>query len=584
MALNYSQRPIFPAHISEDNLVSPMRILNGYLAEDIPEKNGEGYSMACCTCQGEAEEWNFNCGRDRVDLCSSTESTAKDIVDLLPSDPFGMDIETTVTAITGWLEDLEFDYQGYMRNNNNEDYGLFAGWNLIWNNAMKFQPLSNNAQSDEKLNVGTQYFPSDLQVYEKPDESIHSFTSGIQFDKKLNAVYPANLYREERGMGGSLTQYELGFLSAQNTRDIVGHGNEGTSSSSELQFGGEVEGAVANLYREGRAMGGALAQYELGFLLAHNMRDIVGLGNEVPSSSSELELGGEVEGAVNCVKDEGAPHEALAFALNYLGVKDLLSAQRVCRSFCSAVRGDPLLWMSIHIDRPLNERVTDDVLMQLASRAQGNLQCLSLVECPRITDDGLRRVLAANPRLTKLSVPGCTRLTIEGILNNLKEYNSNRAVPGIKHLRIGGIYGMTYEYFEELKLLLGYDTHKLENKHGPHFYGRGRFYLPCDDDRAIDIETCPRCEKLRLVYDCPAAGCQVKDQATKVCRACTLCIVRCAQCGRCINDTEYEETFCLELLCSDCFKQLNKYQDQLDEEVDTPGDGALHKPNFCLHG
>ncbi|CAA2996525.1 F-box SKIP14-like [Olea europaea subsp. europaea] len=579
MALNYSQRPIIPAHISEDNLVSPMRILNGYLAEDVPDKNGEGYSKACCTCQGEAEEWNFNCGGDRVDLCSSTESTAKDIVDLLPSDPFGMDIETTFTAITGWLEDLEFDYQGYMRNNNNEDYGLFAGWNLIWNNA-----FSNNAQFDEKLNVGTQYFPSNLQVYEKPDESIHTFTDSIQFDEKLNAGNQAHVYREEREMGGALSQYELEFLLAHNMRDIEGHSNEGASSSSELQFGGEVEGAVANLCRDGREMGGALAQYELGFLLAHNMRDIVGLSSEGARSSSELQFGGVVDCAVNCVKDEGTPHEALTFAFSYLGVKDLLSVQRVCKSFCSTVKGDPLLWMSIHIDRPLNERVTDDVLVQLVSRAQGNLQCLSLVECPRITDDGLRRILAANPRLTKLSVPGCTRLTIEGILNNLKAYNSNIAVPGIKSLRIGGIYGVTYEHFEELRLLLGYDSHKLENNHRPHFYSRGSFYLPCDDDRAIDIETCPRCEKLRLVYDCPAAGCQVKDQATKACRACTLCIVRCAQCGRCINDMEYEETFCLELLCSDCFKQLNKYQDGLDEKVDTPKDGALHEPNFCLHG
>ncbi|KAL2547170.1 F-box protein SKIP14 [Forsythia ovata] len=528
MALNYSQRPICPAHISEDNLVSPMRILNGYLAEDVPEKNGEGYAREWRTYQGEAEEWNFNGGRDRVDPCSSTESASKDIVDLLPSDPFGMDIETTFTAITGWLEDLEFDYQGYVRNNNHEDYGLFAGWNLIWNNAMKFQPFSNNAQFDEKLNMGTQSFPSNLQVYEKPYESIHSFPGSVE--ENLNVGDKANVYREER--------------------DMVG----------------------------------ALAQHELGFILAHNMRDIVGLGNEGASSSSELQFRGEVEGSVSCVKDEGSSHEALAFALSYLGVKDLLSVERVCRFLSSTVRGDPLLWMSIHIDRPLNERVTDDVLVQLASRAQGNLQCLSLVECPRITDDGLRRVLAANPRLTKLSVPGCTRLTIEGILNNLKAYNSNRAVPGLKHLRIGGIYGVTYEHFEELKLLLGADSHNLENNQRPHFYGRGSFYLPCDDDRAIDIETCPRCEKLRLVYDCPAAGCQVKDQAPKACRACTLCIVRCAQCGRCINDTEYEETFCLELLCWDCFKQINKYQDRLDKEVDTPRDGALHEPNFFLHG
>jgi hypothetical protein len=41
--------------------------------------------------------------------------------------------------------------------------------------------------------------------------------------------------------------------------------------------------------------------------------------------------------------------------------------------------------------------------LQLTNRAQGNLQCLSLVECPRITDDGLKHVLENNPRLTKVS-------------------------------------------------------------------------------------------------------------------------------------------------------------------------------------
>lgn len=68
------------------------------------------------------------------------------------------------------------------------------------------------------------------------------------------------------------------------------------------------------------------------------------------------------------------------------------------------MRGDTLLWKNIHIDQPLNEKITDDVLLQLSNRAQGNLQSLSLVECPRITDDGLRRVIESNPKLSKVSI------------------------------------------------------------------------------------------------------------------------------------------------------------------------------------
>ncbi|KAI3467655.1 hypothetical protein Pfo_024318 [Paulownia fortunei] len=531
MALNYSHRPVFPAHISEDNLVSPVRIVNGYLVDGVPEKNGEGYPRPWHVSRGEAEERNFNCGRDRVDRCSSSESTSKDIVDLLPSDPFGMDIKTTVTAITGWLEDLEVDCGGYMRSNNGrasqEGYGLFAGWNLIWNNSVKFQPFPSTIQLNEKLNIGRQSFPSNLQVNEKPNVGNHYFTSSVQFDENLNVASSVNTYGEER------------------------------------------------------ALGAGLAPYDIGFQPTCNMGDSVGFSNGSPSCSSELRSREKLEAAANF---EGVPHEALAFALSYLGVKDLLSVERVCRSLFSTVRGDPLLWMTIHIDQPLNERITDDVLVQLASRAQGNLQCLSLVECPKVTDDGLRHILETNPRLTKLCVPGCTRISIEFIVNSIKAYNSNKDVGGVKQLRIGGLYGVNHEHFEELKLLLGAGDNKIESCHKPHFYHRGNFYLPYDDDRAMDIEMCPKCEKFRLVYDCPAEGCKVKDKSPQVCRACTLCIARCAQCGRCINDTEFEETFCLELLCSDCFKQMLKYQDKLDKKVDPCGDLHGLSYHFSLHG
>ncbi|KAK4486086.1 hypothetical protein RD792_008754 [Penstemon davidsonii] len=460
MALNYSHQPVFSAHIPED------RIANGHLMECIPEKNGEGYSRSWYA-RGESDEWNFSCG-DRVDRCSPPESTSNDMVDLLPSDPFGMYIETNITAFT----ELRVDYGGYMSNNgkaSKEDNGLFAGLNFIWNHDIKLQPFHTNVQLNENLNVGIQPFPKQNPDFEKLDMGTHFFPSTSK----------VNQHSEER--------------------DIMGFGYWGTSCSSEFQSREEVE-CAANI--------------------------------------------------------QGMPHEAMVFALGYLGVKDLLSVERVCRTLCSIVRGDPLLWMNIHIDQPLNERIKDDDLVQLANRAQGNLQCLSLVECLRITDDGLRRILETNPRLTKLFVPGCTKLRIDRLLNNIKKHNSNKDFRGIKHLRIAKILGVTREHFEELKLLLGADDHNLENYHNPPFYHRGNLYLPYDDDRAIDIEMCPWCEEFKLVYDCPAESCQVTRE---FCRACTRCIARCIGCGRCINGTEYEETFSLQLQCSDCCKQLIEY-------------------------
>lgn len=480
MALNFSHRPIFPAHLAEDNLVSPIRIANGYLVEGILDKNGDGFCKPWHSNREVADCFDY--GRDRDDRGGSQqESVSNDILDLLPSDPFGMDISTTFTAITGWLEDLEVDYGGYGTDEigtSQGNYELFAGLNFIWNNAMRFQALPGKAWLDDKSDIAC-------------------------------------------GFGGFTEEKEV------------------ADPSYNCRFGPICV-----------------------------VEDVLSSGNEnVCGASCQAEEFREFNGS--CYDGDGAaPHAAVSFALGYLGLRDLLSVERVCRSLRATVQSDPLLWRSIYVDQPLNERITDDILLQLTRRAQGNLQGLHLVECPRITDDGLKRVLESNPRLTKLCVPGCTRLSIEGVVNMLRAFQST-GMPGIKHLRIGGLYGVAHKHFEELKLLLGIDIHEQKNAHKPHFYNRGNFYLLGDDDRAIDIETCPRCQNLRLVYDCPADGCQVKENAAQVCRACTLCIARCVQCGRCINDGEYEETFCLEWLCSDCFKQQPQCQET---------------SNLCLHG
>ncbi|KAI3501836.1 hypothetical protein L1887_29862 [Cichorium endivia] len=421
MALNYSQRPIFPAHTSEDNLISPLRIVNGYVVEGISEKGGEGF-VKPRHGNGEIHD-RFSYSREKIDKGGSPDPVSTDIIDLLPSDPFGMDIDisTTFTALTGWFEDFGVQYT-------NEDYGLFAGLNMIWNSAMRFQSFPTN---------------------ESP------------------------------------------------------HDKSGACSMVDECY-------------------------------------------DVTTSSNG-----------------GDPHQAFILALSYLGTKDLLLLECVCRTLCSTIRNDSLLWRTIHIDQPLSEKITDDILVQLTNRSEGNLRCLTLIKCPRITDDGLKRVLETNPKLTKLSVPGCTRLSIDGILNNLKAFKSGTGgTSGIKHIRTGGFYGITYEHFKELKFLLGSDDN-MKNDYLPHYYHRGNLYLP-DDERDIDVEVCPRCQNLRLVYDCPAEGCFGKDH----CRACIICIPRCAQCGRCVHNSEYEETFSLEYLCSGCLKEMPRCQKVQQMDVD----------------
>ncbi|KAL0331891.1 UNVERIFIED_CONTAM: F-box protein SKIP28 [Sesamum calycinum] len=233
------------------------------------------------------------------------------------------------------------------------------------------------------------------------------------------------------------------------------------------------------------------------------------------------------------VADGGAPADALFFALGYLGVKDLLSV----------------------------ERITDD-LLRLTNRAQGTLASLNLVKCFKITNAGLKRVLQSNPGMTKLSVPGCTRLRIEDVLHDLKVFNSV-AVPGIKLLRICEVFGLTNQHLKDFKLLLGADEDKKPSNYKLRFYRAGQLYLSLDDERVIDVETCPRCQHARPVYDCPAESCQAKIHSANACRACIFCIARCMSCGCCLDNKAYEETFCLDLLCLDCLAQILNYQDRV---------------------
>jgi hypothetical protein len=81
---------------------------------------------------------------------------------------------------------------------------------------------------------------------------------------------------------------------------------------------------------------------------------------------------------------------------------ELLACWRVCRLLGEAVAGDPLLWRRLVVEPPLSNRVTDDVLLKLAARAEGTLRSLHLLGCFRVSDDGLLRVVEHNPCVTEV--------------------------------------------------------------------------------------------------------------------------------------------------------------------------------------
>lgn len=152
----------------------------------------------------------------------------------------------------------------------------------------------------------------------------------------------------------------------------------------------------------------------------------------------------------------------------------------------------------------------------------------------------------------QLSVSSCCSMRVGPLLQDLKVFQSV-GMPGIKCLRIGGVPDATKENFNELKLLLGSDVNKAPIKYVPRYHCPDQLDLSLDDDRDIDLEICPKCQEVREVFDCPAESCKLKAPPLQKCRACTLCIERCIQCGCCLDDGRYYlENFSRKYCCLDC--------------------------------
>ena len=97
------------------------------------------------------------------------------------------------------------------------------------------------------------------------------------------------------------------------------------------------------------------------------------------------------------------PHESLYLVLPYLPVFELLAMAQVCKSFNDALNDDILPWLNIIVDEKIRRsRLSNEILVKIASRAMGRLRTLVLINCNRITDDGLQTVITMNPNIEKV--------------------------------------------------------------------------------------------------------------------------------------------------------------------------------------
>lgn len=111
----------------------------------------------------------------------------------------------------------------------------------------------------------------------------------------------------------------------------------------------------------------------------------------------------QIETNVEEIKS-GPPYESLFLVLAYLPLLELLAMRQVCRSLRDAVNKDVLLWLHIIVDRPLNLQFSDRILAEITSKANGRLQSLALLNCEKITNDGLFWVIEKNPLISKVQV------------------------------------------------------------------------------------------------------------------------------------------------------------------------------------
>lgn len=249
------------------------------------------------------------------------------------------------------------------------------------------------------------------------------------------------------------------------------------------------------------------------------------------------------------------PHDAMFLVLPYLSLYEVLTMSRVCTSLRDAVNNDVLLWLHVIVERPLNSRLTDETLFQITSKGNGRIQTLALINCMHITDQGLQTVVEQNPFIHELHIPACTNITPEGVLRVVKTLCQRSNC--LTTLSINGIYNLQQEHLlmlasnlrENLPLA---DRQSQQQQQQPTYYherGSVSAFKRRENRTIIDLEVCPKCFEVRMVYDCPKGDC----------RGCIFCIPRCENCGRCIIESEeVEEGACGDTLCLDCWLQIPK--------------------------
>ncbi|KAG6544568.1 hypothetical protein Mapa_013990 [Marchantia paleacea] len=167
--------------------------------------------------------------------------------------------------------------------------------------------------------------------------------------------------------------------------------------------------------------------------------------------------------------------------------------------------------------------------------------------------------------LERLEIPGCSGLSADALVGTVEQHctiSRSKGMPGIKQLRVRGIFSISHQHLNALgDMVLSGNGH--QSTPTRPIYRNADPLSVVDDERAIDVEICPRCkgEWATLVFDCTRKSCQkvARLDPSKACRGCMVCLPRCVRCGTCLlKDEEFEKTCCIDFVCLSCWSQLPK--------------------------
>lgn len=129
----------------------------------------------------------------------------------------------------------------------------------------------------------------------------------------------------------------------------------------------------------------------------------------------------------------------------------------------------------------------------------------------------------------------------------------------LKSLRINGIYNITKEDLKILRKLIDDQSQPWQKKSLNLYHDYKDLSTFKHSSSPVDVDICPKCDQVRVVFDCPRDSCKRMRQHQKLeCRGCQLCIPRCEECGICIKEEDPVEAACADTLCLDCWLQLPK--------------------------